>query len=111
MEMTRGDTSKWKFQRLDMNGDPITVRADYCWFSVKTNDMKKETVIQKTIEDMEFGEDYYYRFTINPEDTNNLQYGEYVYDVEVIQEGYKQTISKGTFTLDYEVTFVNNEVK
>lgn len=111
ISMTRGDTARWKFQRLDANGNPIKAIADYCWFTVKTNDMKKETILQKTIDNMEFGEDYFYRFTIEPEDTNNLQYGDYVYDLEVIQEDYKQTISKGIFTLEYEVTFVNNEVK
>ena len=108
--MTRGDTSKWKFQRLDKDGHPITVIADKCWFSVKTNDMQQNTVIQKTIDDMTFDESGFYHFTIEPEDTNNLQYGDYVYDIEIIQSDYKQTISKGEFILDYEVTFVNNEV-
>lgn len=110
MEITRGDTSKWKFRRLDMDGEPILERADKCWFSVKTGDMQENTVIQKTIDDMEFNEDGFYSFTIEPEDTNNLQYGNYVYDIEVIQGNYKQTISKGEFIINYEVTFVNNEV-
>ena len=111
MSMTRGDTAKFKFQRIDAEGHPITTIADKCWFSVKTNDTQQNVVIQKTIEDMDFStEDYFYRFTIDPSDTNELQYGDYVYDVEIIQDDYKQTISKGQFILDYEVTFINNEV-
>lgn len=111
MEMTRGDSGYFYFQRLDDNGDPITVKADHCWFTVKTNDMQKEPVIQKTIEDMTFDDDGTYHITILPEDTNELQYGEYIYDIEVLNEdGYKKTISKGIFELTWESTFANNEV-
>lgn len=110
LTMTRGDTEIFKFQRLDLNGDPILTEANKCWFSVKNTDNEQQVVLQKTIEDMTFDEEGWYRFTINPQDTNELQYGDYVYDVEVIQDGYKQTISKGQFIIEYEVTFVNNEV-
>lgn len=111
LSMTRGDTAKFKFQRKDSEGNVIETKADKCWFSVKTNDTQQNVVIQKTIEDMDFSEeDFFYRLTIEPNDTNNLQYGDYVYDVEVIQDNYKKTISKGQFIIEYEVTFINNEV-
>ena len=110
LKITRGDTSKFKFRRLDSDGEPIMVVAEQIYFSVKRGYSSTDTVIQKTIEDMTFDVDGYYHFTIDSTDTDGLSFGEYVFDIEVVIEQYKQTISKGPFILDKEVTCVNNEV-
>lgn len=110
MEIIRGDTAQYKFQRLDNSGNVITEKADKIYFTVKENYDTKIITFQKTIEDMTFDENYYYHFVINPEDTNELKYGDYVYDIEVKKDDYKQTISKGIFKITEEVTFYINEV-
>lgn len=110
LSMTRGDSATFHFHREDADGKVITTEATKIFFTVKSNAENEAFVIQKTIEDFVFDENSEYHFTINPDDTNDLAYGDYVYDLEVIREdGSKQTISKGTFTLTWESTWASNE--
>lgn len=110
MKIIRGDTKSYKFQRKDAEGHAITQKADKIYFTVKKNNQVLEPIFQKTIDDMTFDNDGTYHFTIEPEDTNNLEYGNYYYDIERIYEGNKKTISRGQFKVDYEITFAGNEV-
>ena len=110
IEITRGDTAQFKFQRKDNDGNPILSVATKVYFTIKKHYSFSNFVLQKTIDDMTFDEDGYYHFTINPQDTNELSFGEYEYDIEVIVDDYKQTISKGVFKITKEVTHANNEV-
>lgn len=109
LKVIRGDTNKFKFTRKDNEGNVITHIADNIYFSVKENCNTDKLVLQKTIEDMTFdnGE---YTFTIDGTDTDKLYYGSYKYDLEVIEDDYKQTISIGDFIISEEVTFTSNEV-
>jgi len=109
MEITRGDTHSYYFQRK-RDGEPITTEAENIYFTVKNNNYNEEVVFQKTIDDMDFDENYYYHFTINPEDTNGLDYGDYVYDIEVKIDTYTRTIAKGILSITKEATFPKNEV-
>ena len=110
IKIRRGDTKAFKFQRKS-NGEPITEIAENIYFTVKRNSKLNDFIFQKTIDDMNFDENYFYHFTIYPEDTNGLQYGNYEYDIEVkIGDEYVKTIAIGTFIIDKEVTFVGNEV-
>lgn len=108
MEFIRGDTAKYKFRRYDANGNVIETKADEIYFTVKTNGYSDEVLLQKTLENMDFDENYYYHFTIMPEDTDNFQYGTYQYDVEVIQ-GDNKTTTRGEFIIDEEITFASDE--
>lgn len=111
--MTRGDSKAYKFQRKykDANGviHPITQIADKVFFTVKKSYRNQEFLLQKRLSDMTFDENAFYHFMINPEDTNNIDFGTYVYDVEVITNGHKFTISSGNFVLGYENTWASNE--
>ena len=109
MELIRGDTAKFKFQRHNAEGNVIGTKADAIYFTVKTNGYSDEVLLQKTLEDMEFDEDYYYHFTIEPSDTDNFKYGTYQYDIEVIQDGNKTT-TRGELVIEEEITFVGDEV-
>ena len=110
MVITRGDTKGLKFQRK-RDGKPITQEAENIYFTVKDNNYTNDILFQKTIDDMDFDEDAYYHFTILPEDTNDLEYGDYKYDIEVkISDIYVKTIAKGILTVQEETTFVDNEV-
>lgn len=111
LRIIRGDTYQYKFQRKNSDGTPILVEADKIFFTVKKSEEDKDFVLQKTIEDMTFDEEGFYHFTIEPEDTDGLKYGDYVYDIEIIMDRgkYKKTRKRGVFKIDYEVTFVENE--
>jgi hypothetical protein len=109
IELIRGDSLSLKFQRKDPEGQPITTEADEVFFTVKKNTTTEEYILQKTIEDMTF-EDGTYHITILPEDTEELDYGSYVYDLEVcVGTDYKKTIAIGEFKIKEEVTFASNE--
>ena len=108
MELIRGDTAKFKFQRHNAEGNVIGTIADEIYFTVKVNGYSNEVLLQKRLEDMEFDENYYYHITILPEDTDNFEYGTYQYDVEVVQGGNKTT-TRGEFIVDEEITFVSDE--
>ena len=110
MELTRGDTGAYKFQRHNADGEVIMEKADEIYFTVKTNGYNDNVLIQKTIDDMEFDEDGYYHFIIQSSDTDNLDYGTYMYDIEVIQNGMKTTVAKNYFILEEEITWASDEV-
>lgn len=112
MIITRGDTHSYKFQRLDGEKQPIEEQAPSIYFTVKDSNNEKEIIFQKTIEDMTFDENYFYHFTIWPEDTNDMYYGSYDYDIEVkyTDGNYVRTIAKGKFIVEEETTWKANEV-
>jgi len=110
LEIIRGDSNKFSFTRKDNEGETILQPANNVYFTVKESWTSQDYLLQKTIEDMTFSEGKY-EFTIEPEETDNLEYGMYVYDLEVIQESNKQTISRGTFKITEEATFASNEVE
>lgn len=111
IEIIRGDSLSLKFQRLDAEGSVITTEADEVFFTVKKNTATKDVLFQKKLEDMTFDNDGTYHITILPGDTEELPYGSYAYDLEVlVGDDYKKTISIGDFVIKEEVTFASNEV-
>lgn len=105
MRFIRGDTYKFRFQRQDTNYEPILVKAEKLWFTVKKNYKTTEKLIQKTLSDITFDNEGYYHVTIEHDDTKNLKYKKYVCDIQVENAGVVTTIYKGTIVLDNEVTF------
>ena len=108
LKVIRGDTNIFKFTRKDSEGNTITQKANALYFTIKSDCFTNKVLIQKTIDDMTF-ENGVYTFTIDGNDTDNLNYGFYKYDLEVVEEEYKQTISIGDFVIEEEVTFTSNE--
>lgn len=109
MELIRGDTGVYKFQRHDADGKVIMEKADEIYFTVKTNGYSDEVLLQKTIEDMDFDQNGYYHFIIQSSDTDNLNFGTYQYDIEIIQNGMKTTVARDEFILEEEITWVIDE--
>lgn len=105
MKFIRGDTFKFKFQRKDANDEPILVKAQKLWFTVKKNYKTTEKLIQKTLADMTFDDEGFYHITLEHDDTKNLKYKKYVYDIQVENSGIVKTIAMGTLELTNEVTF------
>ena len=110
IKQIRGDTKQYNFTRLNSEGAAITTTPDAMYFTVKTSFDVQTPVFQKTLNNMEMDADGTWRFTVEASDTNNLSYGTYVYDVEVIDDGAVTTISRGKFILEGESTWAVNEV-
>lgn len=85
LEMTRGDTAKFKFTRLDVDGNPILSKADALYFSVKSTPSATNVAFQVTIDDMEFDSATgQYSFTILPGYTDTLNFkSKYYYDLRL----------------------------
>ncbi len=109
MNIVRGDTGAFKFQRLNSGGEPITSIPDEMFFTVKKSFSFNAYVLQKKLSDMMLGEDNCWHFTIEPSDTATLDYGTYVYDIEVTTGEYVQTIAKGKLVIEEESTWESNK--
>ena len=110
IEQIRGDTRAYNFQRLSASNNIIKTLPDALYFTVKKSPRDRNFVLQKRLDDMSFdSETGTYTFIITPDDTNNLAYGDYVFDIEVIDSGVKTTIALDVFRLTDEVTWQVNE--
>ncbi len=110
LEFTRGDTQVLRFQLKDAEDNLIELgEGDKLYFTVKQNENSEEALIQKQYpEDIEYSEGYY-NFVLNSEDTSDLAYGSYQYDIELKSGDYVKTLGFGTITLTEEITHRGNE--
>lgn len=111
LSMTRGDSEKIKFCRRNDLGEIILEKADKVYFTVKKNNYISKMVFQKTLNNgIDFDEEGYYHISIKPNDTDDLDFKDYVFDIEVtVGEDYKKTISKGILKIEEEITYKENE--
>lgn len=112
MEIIRGDYTRKKFQRQTKSNEVITEKPDKVYFTVKTSEYKKSVLFQKTFENgITFDEETgWYTIEILPEDTNDLNFDTYIYDIEIIKDSKPKTIKIDKFIVTKEVTFAENEV-
>lgn len=109
-EFPRGDTKRFKFQLKDSEGNVLILSdSDQLYFTVKDNSRSNTVLIQKKIGSGIVYSDGYYYVTINPSDTNNLDYRSYGYDIELKSDGIVKTLIIGEITLTEEYTFATNE--
>lgn len=73
--LTRGDSAELTLSLTDSQGSPYDFSGDTVRFGVKRNAFDAECVIEKTVTDG--------KITFAPEDTESLEFGDYLYDVEV----------------------------
>ncbi len=106
--MPRGDIRHVKFRVK--SGENYRTDMLEIYISFKASTKTEKCLVQKSLSDgtITLGEDGYYHFTIEPEDTNDLKYGTYPFDFELVGAGYKQT-TVGRLVLTEEVTFASNE--
>lgn len=100
IELTRGDTLYLEIHIEDDEGnDYIPTQKDSLVFTVKKNVYQNEPLIQKNV--------YNGVLTIEHSDTQQLPYGEYVYDVQLTQANGDVTtvIKPSKFVIDYEVNY------
>jgi hypothetical protein len=103
--MTRGDTEVFEVRLEDHEGIHIPFKdgEDIVKFTVKSSTQTINILIEKIITQFTNGEA---RIEIEPEDTNNLRYFTYVYDVQLNQPGNITTIIKPSkFVVEEEVTY------
>lgn len=109
-EFPRGDTKRFKFQLKDSEGNVLVLsNSDQLYFTVKDNSRSTTPLIQKRIGSGIVYSDGYYYVTINPSDTNSLDYRSYGYDIELKSDGIVKTLIIGEITLTEEYTFATNE--
>ncbi|MCD8150280.1 MAG: hypothetical protein LUE92_12150 [Clostridiales bacterium] len=98
--LTRGDTFKALISITDANGEAYTpVEGDSITFGVKANYTDDEVLILKDIPTDTM------LLTLDPADTAGLDFGNYVYDIELTtSDGEVYTfITKSSFILTAEV--------
>ena len=113
ISMRRGDYRKLSFMRHSYLGVVIQVIPHDIFFTVKNTNLDEDYIFQKKLSDDTITYDSrtcLYTFEINPEDTNDLDYGCYKFDVEVmLDEGKPRTICYGTLKIRPEITWEENE--
>lgn len=118
MKIIRGDTKRYQFKRADGDGDTVVERPYGLYFTVKRVWTDEDFIFQKTIDDMEFDDDEtsetygFWSFVIRPTDTDGVDYGRYVCDIQVVRDEdslEKTTIYKDRFTILDESTWAVNE--
>lgn len=100
INLTRGDTLKIQIGLTDANGDPYVPKAsDVIRFAMKKDYNDVETLINKTIPNDTL------ILTLDPMDTKRLEFGRYVYDIQLTRaNGDVDTfITKAVLNLTEEV--------
>ena len=98
--LTRGDTLPIKILITDQNKDPYELQeGDILYFTVKKSISTSEIVFQKKLQTN--------KFNIEHDDTADIAYGKYVYDVQLtLADGTVWTIIKpNLFEVTGEVTY------
>ena len=111
MDLVRGDTLKVKFPIVYHDGENVDKKDIATLFmTFKKSAYSHEILIQKELEQVSVDDNGYYTVEIKPEDTETLNYGEYIFDIEVtLTNGYRKT-KVGTLTLKEETTFHGGDV-
>ncbi len=111
IRMPRGDIRLVRFVIEDP--DHKTTRVDFSeiYFTVKKTTRDKPFLFQKKLTNNEIvkldhGD---YQLRIEPEDTNELAYGNYKFDVQLEYENEIKETFVGDFIITEEVTYAENE--
>ncbi len=111
ISMPRGDMRSVSFSVQDPGQAVFADEFDDIYFTVKKQIKDKTYCFQKRLSsgDIVKTEDGTYEFTIMPEDTDNMCFGEYMFDIELVIVGELKQTFVGKFILTAEVTFAENE--
>lgn len=98
--LTRGDSASLKIDIKDADDKDFIFTQDFTiTFTVKKYCESKFNLIQKTLSNSN-------AFELTPEDTNNLPFGEYYYDVEMKTDNKVYTvITPHKFIIKEEVSY------
>lgn len=109
-EFPRGDTCPISFDLTDQGGNPLDMSTAEVYFTMKKSYTTTAYVLQKkkstgdiTINGTEGS------LVLTHNDTAELNYGSYVYDIQFKDGNYVKTCALGTITLTSESTHKANE--
>lgn len=105
IEFTRGDTLAFKFKINYKNGESVKIEdiEDLVLTCRKFNFKESPILFDKSKDDFRFEKDYYH-CVFMPEDTRELEYGKYNFDIQVtLKGGFIKTL-KSEFTITEEDT-------
>lgn len=100
IHLIRGDTARFEVEILDQAGEKyVLLDGDQLVFTVKKNTSTDNVILQKQI----LGD----TFTLTHDDTKDLEYREYMYDIQLTQANGDVTtvISPSKFVILEEVNF------
>lgn len=108
--MPRGDLRNVVFVVENVDGTTSDIEFTEIYMTVKRSFEDRWFIFQKKLSDNTITHDSDgYHFTIEPDDTNDLDFGSYVFDLEFIADDtLKQTVT-GTLLVTAEATTVWNE--
>lgn len=107
LEMTRGDTKRFRFRRMNSEGEQIITAPDSMTFSVYDDGF---TLFQKTLENGITLVDGVFIILINPADTDDLELGAYDFSLNIVDMEEPSKLAEGKLTLTWEATLPENEV-
>lgn len=109
-EFPRGDTCPVSFELADSQGNELDFTNAELYFTLKKNYNTTNYILQKkksagdiTVNGKKGS------LVLEHDDTATMNYGNYVYDIQVKSGDYVKTLVLGTITLTNESTFKVNE--
>lgn len=110
IEFPRGDTCPISFDITDANGNTLDFTGSEIYFTMKKNYTVQTYILQKKYSDGDIEIDGSKgKIVLEHDDTAELNYGSYVYDIQVKSGSYVKTLCLGTITLTNESTWKTNE--
>lgn len=101
--MVKGDTLSFDVQVMDENGEPMNV--DSAFMTCKKIPTSEDVVFQKSLGSGITQTDGYLVVRVAPDDTKEVDAGEYFYDLQIGKYDDIFTIMIGVLTLQQDVTF------
>ena len=109
-EFPRGDTCPISFDITDSSGNALDLSSAEVYFTMKKSYATQNYILQKkkstggiTFDDTKG------TLVLEHNDTAELNYGNYVYDIQIKSGNYVKTLALGTITLTNESTWKANE--
>ena len=101
--MVKGDTLQFNVQVIDENGDPMTL--DSAFMTCKERPNSSDKVFQKSLSNGIVQSEGMLLVRVAPEDTSEVEAGQYFYDFQIGIGQDKYTIMIGVLSLEQDVTF------
>jgi hypothetical protein len=100
--MVKGDTLAFNVQVFDDEGNPVTV--DSAFMTCKKRPSDTEKVFQKSLNNGIEQSDGLTLVRVAPEDTKEVDEGEYFYDLQIGVDDDVFTLMIGVLTLEQDIT-------
>lgn len=109
--MPRGDIMPITFSIKNADGSVTDIDFTEIYFTVKRTFFDKKVVFQKRLSNgsIEKEEQGVYSFTIQPQDTDDLDFRTYVFDIELVLNNEIKQTTVGELAITNEVTDARNE--